>query len=245
MTHRGLWLSALVTVPAVAVLLGLGTWQVQRLQWKTQLVETRAAAFVQPAVPLPADDSAAAALAWMHISVSGTFRHGQEFHLWSLRDGDPGYQVLTPLSPAGAGAAVLVDRGWVPEDHKDAASRTVGQVGYEVAIEGYVRPGLDARTWLTPANETAANIWYSVDFAEMEARDGEAYRRVVVVEDAASNPGGLPFGAAGLPDLVNNHRQYAFTWFSLAAALVVIWGLAARRARDGGRRPGRAPGGGD
>ena len=227
--RRGAWLSALVTVPAVAMLLGLGTWQVQRLQWKTGLAETRAAAFVQPAVPLPADDSAAAAFAWRRVSVFGTFQHGREFHLWSLRDGAPGYQVLTPLSPSGSAAAVLVDRGWVPVDRKDSSSRREGQMTGEVALEGYVRTGLEERTWLTPANEPDANIWYWVDFTAMEARDGAGYRRVVVVADAAPNPGGLPLGAAGLPDLVNNHRQYAITWFSLAAALVVIWVLAGRR----------------
>ena len=34
------WLAMLLGVPAIIVLLGLGTWQVQRLQWKEALIAT-------------------------------------------------------------------------------------------------------------------------------------------------------------------------------------------------------------
>ena len=52
-----LW-PGVMTVAMLAVLLGLGTWQVQRLHWKRGLLAQIARPRRRPPVPLPADPDA-------------------------------------------------------------------------------------------------------------------------------------------------------------------------------------------
>lgn len=224
-------LSSLIALPMFLVLIGLGVWQLQRLEAKLDFIAARDTGFAQAPVELPAGDNDLAALAWRRVSVTGRFDHAHEFHLFRTRDGKVGYEVLTPLvrTDSAPGQAVLVSRGWVPLDRKDAATRAAAQADGVVAVSGFVRVDLDARSMVTPINDVAGNIWYVVDYAAMGERAGAPLRPLVVVADATPNPGGLPVGVASPPELPNNHLGYALTWFSLAAALAVIWGISLRR----------------
>ena len=69
------------TVPTLLILLGLGTWQLDRLQWKEALIAERQAGFAAAPTPLPANDAAAHGLLWRRVSVTGSFRHDQEIYL--------------------------------------------------------------------------------------------------------------------------------------------------------------------
>src|SRR3546814_2588380 len=83
--------------------------------------------------------------------------------------GNPGYQVVTPFrlaesgSDAGSGAGyVLNNRGWIPIDNKDPATRQPGQIEGQVTVDGIIR--LDGRPgWLAPDNQPEDNIWFWVD----------------------------------------------------------------------------------
>ena len=252
MSHRKVILTTIfVILPAVALLLWLGTWQLQRLAWKSDLIEMRDVNYAEAPVPVPVRDHKLERSGWRRVSTTGTFHHMSEFHLWRIRDGAPGYEVLTPLEPADPGfaqrsdvnadrqvleagmsaAPLLVDRGWVPVDLKDPSARREGQIGGEVTVAGYIRTDLDLRGTATPDNEPENNIWYFVDYAAMSARDGTIYRPAVLVADETPNPGGWPLGSTGVPSLPNRHLGYAFTWYSLAAAAAVIWALVLRRRR--------------
>lgn len=232
---RSLAWAAGVAVSGFLVLIGLGTWQIERRAWKAELIASRQAGFEAPAVPLPAEIPDPAALEYRRVWVEGRFDHAHEMHLTSrfYRD-KAGYQVVTPLLQAD-GAAVLVNRGFVPLASKDPATRAAGQVGGVVRIEGVVRlssvPGA-----FTPANEPGPNLWFYPDIAQMAAAAGLARVRPVFVEAGpAPNPGGLPIGGQTQIDLPNDHLQYAITWYSLALALAVIFGLFCRRQLSGNR----------
>lgn len=230
MSRRAIALTSIFLVaPVVIALLWLGTWQVQRLGWKTAQIELREFSYAQTPVALPTRDRQLTRAGWRRVFETGVFDHDREFHLWSIRDGAAGYDILTPLQPDHGGAPVLVDRGWVPLDRKDSATRTAGQVPGQVNVTGFVRTDLDVPGPYTPDNEPEQNIWYVVDYAAMSARDGTFYRPAILVADDTPIPGGLPVGAAGLPELRNTHLAYAITWYSLALAAVAIWVLAARR----------------
>lgn len=233
MTRGGrVLLSTLIALPMFAVLIGLGLWQVQRLQLKLAFIAERDAGFNQPPVELTAGDTDLPALAWRRVTVTGRFDHAHEFHLWHINsDGNAGYDVLTPLvrTDRADGQVVLVDRGWVPVTAKDPAARAAGQVQGAVTINGFVRLDLDSRTAVTPQNDPARNSWYFVDYAAMAKQVGAPLRSLVVVADGTPNPGGLPIGVAQPPELTNRHLGYALTWFSLAGALAVIFGLSLRR----------------
>jgi surfeit locus 1 family protein len=229
-----LWPTVLAAC-GLAVLLGLGTWQLERRAWKAGLIAHLQAAMAAPAVPLPATIADAAALEFRHVWVEGRFDHVHELYVTSrfYRD-TPGYQVVTPLRRAD-GAAVLVNRGWVPLASQAPASRPAGQLDGAVRLEGVVRlssvPG-----WFTPANEPGRNLWFYPDVAQMAAAAGLARVSPVFVEvGPAANPGGLPIGGQTRVDLPNDHLQYAITWYSLATALAVIYALFCHRYLTGDR----------
>lgn len=234
---RGLLGPTVAALVGFLLLLGLGTWQLQRRVWKEGLIAQREAAMAAPAVPLPAVIADPAALEYRHVWVEGTFRHDHELYVTSrfYRD-KPGYQVVTPLIMAD-GRAVLVNRGFVPLSARDPATRQAGEVAGPVRIEGVVRlsgkPG-----WFTPANEPAADLWFNPDVAQMAVAAGldPAKTSPVFVEAGpAPNPGGLPIGGQTSIDLPNDHLQYAITWYSLATALAVIYGLFCHRHLTGER----------
>ena len=222
--------ATLIALPMFVFLIALGVWQLQRLEVKQAFIAQRERGFGAEPIELPARDGNLPGLAWRRVTVKGRFDHANEFHLWSLREG-PGYEVLTPLvrTDSAAGQVVLVDRGWVPVDRKQVATRAEGAPGGDVTLNGFVRIDLDARSAVTPTNEPAKNIWFAVDYATMGTLSGHFLRPFVVVADATPNPGGLPIGTASPPAVPNRHLGYAITWFGLAAALALIYFLALRR----------------
>ncbi|PDT40645.1 MULTISPECIES: SURF1 family protein [Sinorhizobium] len=225
---------------AFAVLLSLGTWQLERLHWKEALIAAISERRSAPPAPLGEIEALAAAgedIDYRSISVSGVYDHGKERHFFATHDGRTGYYVFTPLMLAD-GRALFVNRGFVPFEKKDAATRAEGQVGGNVTINGLARPRLSEKpSSLVPDNDIAKNIFYWKDLGAMTQTAGIAADRVVpffVDADAAKNPGGLPVGGVTRFDLPNNHLQYALTWYGLAGALVVVSGayLYRQRRRD-------------
>ncbi len=218
-----LWPS-LATLGALALLLGLGSWQVQRLHWKEGLIAARTAQLAAPPAPLP--DTAADWRAWdfRKVSVRGSFRHDleQRFGAYTFDD-QFGQHILTPLLRPD-GAAILVDRGFVPADRAAVETRRQGEVAGTVEVTGIARyRGADRPGWFTPANQPADRIWYWYDLPALARAVGLELLPVVVEADATPNPGGLPIGGQTRTLLPNNHLQYAITWYGLAVALVAVY----------------------
>ena len=217
------------------VLLGLGTWQLERLGWKRALIAERQAQLAAPAEPLPATAADWRSWNFRRVTLDGEFRHELEqlFGVAAL-DGRVGHHVLTPLVRPG-GAAVLVDRGWVPADRAHPATRREGQPAGPAEVAGVARyRGDDQPGWFTPDNRPAQSLWYWYDLAALQRALGLELLPVVVEADATPNPGGLPIGGQARAELPNNHLQYAITWFGLAAGLLGVWigfGLARGRRR--------------
>ncbi|MCC6735617.1 MAG: SURF1 family protein [Bauldia sp.] len=226
---------------AFVILCVLGTWQVQRLVWKNDLiatVETRIGLVpVQAPAPAawPALDFDEAD--YTPVAVSGTFRHDQEVHVFASLD-DPhgpvggfGYFVLTPLETAD-GWTVIVNRGFVPTDRADPATRPEGQTPGVVTVTGLLRQPQGSNAF-TPANDVEGNVWYTRDPVAIGAELGlPAETLAPYYIDAAydpSLPGGLPQGGETTVSFINNHLQYAVTWYGIAIALVVIVVVMIRR----------------
>jgi len=225
-----LW-PTLFTVPALVALVALGTWQIQRLHWKQDLISKLQTRSVGEAVAPPSEGADLAAFEFQRVAVKGSFQHDRELYLIGRAlNGKPGIHILTPLAPEDGSTPILVDRGWAPFEGRDAATRTGGQVTGPVTVEGIVRlqkpPG-----WFTPDNEPANNTWYFVDIGGMGEVAGVSMRPgYYIVADKLDLPGGLPKGGQWRLDLRNDHLQYALTWYSLALALLVIYILYHRRS---------------
>ena len=218
-----LW-PTLFTIPALAALIALGTWQVHRLAWKQDLIDKLHSRSVGAAVAPPGEGADLGAFEFQRVRITGTFRHDRELYLIGRAlDGAPGLHILTPLDPGDGSTAVLVDRGWVPFEGRDPAVRPQGQVTGTVTVNGIVRLQ-KGKGWFVPDNDPVKNAWYFVDVPAMAKAAGVALRPgYYIVADDAGLPGGFPKGGQWRLDLRNDHLQYAITWYCLAIALLVIY----------------------
>ncbi len=222
-------------VLTVAVLLGLGTWQVYRLQWKLDLiarVDARVhAAPVGPPGPQVWPEVTADADQYRHVAARGTFDNSRETFVQAVTEQGAGFWVLTPLHTA-AGFSVLVNRGFVPTDRRDPASRAAGQVSGETGVSGLLRVTEPGGAFLR-RNDPADDRWYSRDVAAIAAKRGlaEPVAPYFIDADATPNPGGLPIGGLTVVSFPNNHLVYAITWYALALMLAgaLIWAVRDER----------------
>jgi surfeit locus 1 family protein len=216
---------------ALLALIGLGTWQVQRLHWKEGLI-----AKIQERIhaePLPLDDverlyGRTGDIEYIRVSATGEFMHEAERHFFATWQGASGYFVYTPFRIAD-GRVVFVNRGFVPFDKKDPATRQQGQVTGAQTVTGLARlPLTEKPSFVVPDNDPDKNIFYWKDIRAMAILSGLNVDRDVVPffidADARPNPGGLPHGGVTIIDLPNNHLQYAITWYGLAVALAGVLG---------------------
>lgn len=237
---KPLFWPTVTTVPAVVLALVLGTWQVQRLQWKSALIaERQAQRDAAPLAGLPANFDPAQH-EFRKVRVSGRFLHAKEMYLAarSFR-GNPGYHIVTPFAVAAAGdGTILVNRGWVPIERKEPDSRKPGQAEGETTVEGYLRVP-PPQGWFQPDNEPGKNFWFFVDVPAMARHAALAEVKPYILEAGpAENRGGYPIGGQTRFELPNDHLQYAITWYSMAVIGLVIYLLFhRRRARDAAERP--------
>ena len=218
------------TVPAVLLMLGLGVWQVQRLQWKEGLIAERTERLTAAPMALPGPDADVADTEYRHVSLRGEFLHDKEMLLGarSLND-NTGYHVVTPFRLAD-NRVVLVDRGWIPLDRKTADKRAAGNVAGPASLDGVIRFN-GQQTWFVPDNRPDLNFFFWVDLPAMAklASLPNTETRFFVEAGPAKNSGGFPIGGQTRINLPNDHLQYAITWFSLAVALMVIYVLYHRQ----------------
>lgn len=223
---RRFLLGALVVL-CVALLTSLGVWQVQRLAWKTDLIARVNARVNAPAVDAPANWSAVtrAGDEYRHVRIRGHFIHADESQVYTLSELGPGYWVMTPLK-ADDGRIVYINRGFVPEDHKDPATRRQAQTEGEVTVTGLLRMP-ETKGWLfLQKNDPAHDAWYRRDIYAMAAKHQlGAVAPYFIDADATPNPGGWPRGGLTVIKFPNSHLQYAITWFSMAILLAgaSIW----------------------
>lgn len=239
---RALLWQAMAATLAFAILVSLGAWQVRRLGEKEALIaRVEARAHVAPAELAPRARWAALAPAdyeFTHVRASGHYLDGGDALIFMKPPegfgAEPGYMVVTPFA-LSAGGVILVERGFAP------ASRTTDAAGRapppgEIEISGLLRAP-QTRNIFTPADTPGNRVWFTRDPAAIALALGlgEAAPFTLALE-APSGAGrnGFPRLVAAAPEFVNNHLSYAFTWFSLAAALVVVFALYARGklARD-------------
>ena len=218
---------ALLLLVAFVILIGLGTWQVERLQWKEGLLADIAARKDAPAIPLSAIEAMAASggdIEYRVVTATGHYLNDKERHFLATHDGDPGYHIYTPLQ-LNDGRFIFVNRGFVPTEAKDPEKRKQGELMGEQTVIGLARAKLVDRPDGMPDNDLGKNIFFWKDLEAMASSVGLPKDKVLpffIDADKTPNPVGLPIGGVTIIDLPNNHLQYAVTWYGLAAALAAI-----------------------
>lgn len=221
-----------MTIPMLVILCLLGNWQVERLDWKLDLIEKMEQRFGLPAVLLPPQVDDTDDWVYRHSSVRGRFLHMREMPLYSIGpNGKPGYDLFTPLQ-ARDGRYVIINRGWVPEHLKEQVSRPNTIVAGEVEVIGVLR-----KSWIkerfAPDNEPQRNLWYYGNLPEMaQAKGLSTVFPMFLYQDKTTEAGSFPIGGRSRLKIVNNHLDYAMTWYGLAIVLFVIYLIFNVRRRD-------------
>jgi surfeit locus 1 family protein len=238
---RGLLIPALL---AFAVLVGLGTWQLQRKSWKEGLIAslTERVAALPIALPPPATWPGLdpAQDEYRRVTFSAEFDHSHEALVFASAAGfrpdvsGLGYWVFTPARLAD-GSLVVVNRGFVPEGRQKPDSRPDGQIAGAVTLAGAMR-WPDDRHWFTPNDTPEHNLWFSRDPQAIASAKGlGAVAPFYIEQETPVPPGGLPQPGKLAVKLADNHLQYAITWYGLAIVLVVVFAAWARSSRGAPR----------
>ncbi|MGE0700655.1 MAG: SURF1 family protein [Hyphomicrobiaceae bacterium] len=247
--ERGLLWPTVFMIVTLAVLLGLGTWQLQRKAWKDGLIAQIAARTTAPPIPLDAALARVAKgedLEYARIRVRGRWLGSSEVHLWVASSAGPGWHVYAPL--ATGGHVLVVNRGFVPDARRDPATRpepASPNATRDVELVGLLRKP-EVKSYFTPDNNPTRNIWYWRDLdgmaRAMRLEPGTLAPFFVDAEAAGSAPVPAPQGGVTRLDIPNSHLQYAVTWYGLAATLIGVYAaLAWGRMRSGRGRAGSPP----
>jgi surfeit locus 1 family protein len=236
---RGLIAPGIASLVALAILVSLGVWQVERKSWKEGLIarivsQSRA----EPVAPPPPDQWDPASGEFRHVRLSGHFLNDRETLVHGLAPGETpgralqGYYVITPFV-RDDGTTVLVNRGFAPTELKRQEDRRDGLVEGPTTVTGILRAS-EPRTMFVPAPDPVRGEWFNRDVPGIAAaRHLTDVAPYLVEADATSGQTSWPRGGQLRVDLPNNHLQYAFTWFGIAACLVGVFSVFAwRRLHD-------------
>jgi surfeit locus 1 family protein len=175
--QHGYGLIILAIIPITAFV--LGTWQVQRLGWKTELVARFEDRLTFPPLELPLriDESMLEAFDYRRVYAKGVLRHDQEMLIGPrILDGEEGYTVVTPLERTDERENVhkiLCCRGWIKKDTAPQWFRRAhgGLPEGEVAVEGLLRIPPKGNMF-TPKNEPEKGKWFFPSVEEMAKWSG-------------------------------------------------------------------------
>jgi len=234
MTKRNLIILSLLALAALAVLVGLGTWQLQRLAWKEQLTaRINARAYGSPVEleDVLAKWRADGDVEYARVRLSGRYLHDKERHFYATLDGRPGWHLITPLV-LGDARVVFVNRGFIPSELKNLAQRQDGTAGGEQDVIGLVRVPSGTKTWFTPENEPERNQWFWLDLSNMAASvfDKSTVTTLPFIVEAEKRDGTNEWPKRGITrlSLANRHFEYALTWYGLALGLIAVYAFFVR-----------------
>ena len=225
-SRRARFSVALCMAVLSALLMALGVWQVQRLQWKTALIAQVDARVHAPAAAAPAPSNWTALSRerdeYRHLRLNGRFVDDGATLVQASTVLGPGYWVLTPFR-CDDGSTVLVNRGFVPA----RAAPPAGQG--RRSITGLLRMSERDKPLLRE-NDPRTLRWYTRNVQAIAvARGLGPVAPYFVDQDAAlSMVAGAPAGGLTVIVFNNNHLIYAMTWFALSLMAAAGCALIAR-----------------
>jgi len=208
----------------ILVLSTLGVWQLQRLQWKEELIARAEAGLAAPPVEragLPEDP---ADLDWRRVRVRGRLLAARNFaYRVERHGGEAGARLLTPFELPD-GAVILLDRGFLAERELPPHEPPALKREAEVAVLGVLRDHrFDRAGPFTPGNDPGGRRFWWLDPVALRHFVGREVVPIVVVAEQAEPPEMLARVTPVRVDLPNRHLGYAITWFGLAGGLFAVY----------------------
>jgi surfeit locus 1 family protein len=213
----------LLGLVGAGILVGLGVWQLQRLDWKNGVLAQIDAKILATPVALPEMVSPEADK-YLPVTLSGRLLGPEALVLTSIKDVGAGYRVIGAFEVAGSGRRVLVDLGFVIDTSRGFARPVtpfsiVGNLHWPEEVDSY-----------TPEPELLQKLWFARDVERMANVLGTEQVLVVArkLDPAIPEITPLPVDTASV---TNDHLNYAITWFSLAFVWLGMTALLVWRIR--------------
>lgn len=217
---------SLVTVVVWSLLMGLGFWQLDRAQQKRELLSQFETQGGDAPIAVLGMATGYQGLDYQRATVRGRFDVRHQFLLDNRTyQGWAGYHVLTPLRIAGSERALLVNRGWVPLGRTRQDLPPLPLPETEVRLEGLLKHPPD-KVFMLGEDPSPGPFWPRVIQRVQMDRLGQGLGYdllpVMLLLAPESEHG---FVRDWRPVTFGPERNvgYAVQWFSLAAALLVIY----------------------
>ena len=220
MKFRPLFWPTFFALPALAVLVLLGSWQLQRLYWKTELIDQFKARSQAEAI-YPHKDI----LEFQHVMLEGRFLHDKTIYMTGKTyEGNAGFHVITAFATT-QGDQFLVNRGWVSEAYREPEDRAFSVKDEQVTLSGIVRLPQRQGSFV-PDNEPDRGFWFTLKPEQVIAHLELPSAEKAYFIDVVRQPGEaltLPIAAEVKIDVRNAHLNYALTWYGIALSLIGVY----------------------
>ena len=195
----------------ILVFIGLGTWQIIRLNWKNNLILEIENSLKNPPVELAQSKKEN----FLKIKTSGSIDFDKQIYLYNLNDsGTPGFEVINPITIGDEN--YLINRGWIPFEKKGTQEINVFD---QKNIIGTLK--LQGRKNIfKPDNDLDENYWFSLNREDIFKFTGKNFSKYIIYLDGNYQ---LPKPKKITANISNNHQKYAITWFSLALSILLLY----------------------
>jgi surfeit locus 1 family protein len=230
------------TLAMVALFAGLGLWQLQRRVEKHALIAalTERLAAAPGSLPSPAQWSALtpATDEFRRVRFAATYQPLPDAMVYSsgsaVREdvSGPGTWAFLPAA-LPTGETVVINAGFVQNtmQDRDQQDRAVARLitNEPGTLTGYLRFP-EAAGALTPSENPAKRLWFTRDHVAMARAlgwggDGQKVAPFYIDLEQPVPASGVPKPGPLEVHLKDDHLQYAITWFGLAGAVAIAFGV--------------------
>ena len=195
----------------IFVFIGLGTWQIIRLNWKNNLILEIENSLKNPPVELAQSKKEN----FLKIKTSGSIDFDKQIYLYNLNEsGTPGFEVINPIMIGDEN--FLINRGWIPFDKK--GTQEINVFDQENIIGTLKLQG--RKNIFKPDNDLDENYWFSLNREDILKFTGKNFSKYIIYLDGNYQ---LPRPKKITANISNNHQKYAITWFSLALSILLLY----------------------
>ena len=195
----------------IFVFIGLGTWQIIRLNWKNNLILEIENSLKNPPVELAQSNKEN----FLKIKTSGSIDFDKQIYLYNLNEsGTPGFEVINPITIGDEN--FLINRGWIPFEKK--GTQEINVFDQKNIIGTLKLQGI--KNIFKPDNDLDENYWFSLNREDILKFTGKNFSKYIIYLDGNYQ---LPRPKKITANISNNHQKYAITWFSLALSILLLY----------------------
>ncbi len=195
----------------IFIVLSLGTWQVFRLNSKSQLISDLENNLKRNSVDFNVDIDKE----YTKVLLKKKNLKSKIF-LYHLNKGEIGFKVIVPYE-VNSSLLVLVDKGWI---RKDKINSIKNSLLNDDIIEGYTKK-IREKKLFTPKNNVKEDFLYSVEIDNLKKSLNKNIYPLLIIQTSKTKKDIIPNDYH--VGLSNNHLQYAITWYGLALFTIIFF----------------------